>query len=123
MRTREGLFGKQVGLRLLSPMYLAICRFQMKHEAQEQQRILQFHMMLWRSGYRRGDSTCLVRRCSSSSFLCLKRLFSVRSMLLFFVEVRRRCCTGCCTSKRCIAVFADFGKEHYPCQPNPCVIA
>ena len=43
--------------------------------------------------------------CSQVSFLCLKWLCSVRCVLLFFADVRRRCCTGCCTSKRCTAVF------------------
>ena len=50
---------------------------------------------------RRGDSTHLVRWCMPLSFLCLKLLFSVRSVLFLCADVRRRCCTGCCTSKRC----------------------
>src|SRR6266480_3344572 len=52
-------------------------------------------------GCRRGDSTHLVLRCSPLSILCLKWLFSVRSVLCFIADVRRRCCT----SKRCTATF------------------
>ena len=53
----------------------------------------------------KGGLDTLVHWCSQVSFLCLKWLCSVRCVLLFFADVRRRCCTGCCTSKRCTAVF------------------
>ena len=73
-------------------------------------------------GCRRGDSTHPVRRCSPVSFLCLKWLFSVHSVLCICADVRRRCCTGCCTSKCCTAVCSAFGKEHDPCRTILCVI-
>jgi hypothetical protein len=80
-------------------------------------------LKLWRDsneifGRPKGDSTYVVCWCSPVSFPCLKRPFIVHSVLLFFAEVRRRCCT----SKRCTAVCSVFGKEQYLCQPIACVI-
>jgi hypothetical protein len=60
-------------------------------------------------------------RCSQVFALVLRvleKLFSIRSVLLFFTDVRRRCCT----TKRCRAAFDVFGREHYPSQPIPCDI-
>jgi hypothetical protein len=65
----------------------------------------------------KGDSTRLVRRCLPMSFPCLKQPFTDHRVLLFFAEVRRRCCTN----KRCTAVCSVFGKEQYLCQSIACV--
>jgi hypothetical protein len=63
---------------------------QIKHEAKERQRMLQFHSMLWRIGYRRGTRHELfagVRPCLScacnGSFLSVVRY----AFLLMFVGV------------------------------------
>src|SRR6266566_7311410 len=56
-------------------------------------------------GCRRGDSTCGVRRCSRLSIVCWKLPCSVRCVFCFIADVRRRCCTGCCTAFACTAVF------------------
>jgi hypothetical protein len=53
------------------------------------------------SDCRRGDSTCVVHRCSPLSFLCLKWHFSVRCVFCFIADIRRHCCTGCCTAFAC----------------------
>src|SRR6516162_6693255 len=56
------------------------------------------------------DSTSCVRWCLPVSFLCLKWFFSVHSVLCFFADVRRGCCTAACSSIR-TTVVACFGIE------------